>query len=131
MDEDPAEKMVGEGGETEFARGIVKQIGLAGTVPQGDMGVAAAPGQMHKRLWHEGRAQPMLPSELLDHEFEEHVAIGGHERIVISPIHLEFAGCVLVIALIWPPAHTQNFDTNRPVPIIMYSPRPLVVESVC
>src|ERR1700719_1498249 len=104
MGEDSSEKLISEGGETELARGIVKQVGLARTVPQRYMRVATAPGQMHERLWHEGCAQPVLPSELLDHEFEEHVAIGRHERVVIGPVHLELAVCVLVIALIRPPA---------------------------
>jgi hypothetical protein len=113
MGEDASEKMVSEAGETEFAGGIVKQIGLALEVPQRNVGVAATPGQMHERLWHEGGAQPMPLGELLDHEFEEHVAIGGHERVVIGRVQLELTVCVLVIALVRPPAEPEHRVANR------------------
>jgi hypothetical protein len=95
------------------------------------MRVATAPGQMHERLWHEGCAQPVLPSELLDHEFEEHVAIGRHERVVIGPVHLELAVCVLVIALIRPPAEPEHRVANRPDQLVVTQQRCLVVARLC
>src|SRR5271166_3914532 len=100
--------MVSERREAELALGIVEQVDVTAAVPQRDMGVAAIAGQMHERLWHEGGAQPMLASQLLDHEFEKDVAIGGDQRVVIGPIHLELAVGVLVIALIRRPAELEH-----------------------
>src|SRR6266481_1732465 len=114
MGQDAAEKMVSESGEAEFAAGIVEKIGLARAVPQRDMGVTAISGQMHKRFRHKGGTQPMLLGELFDHEFEEHVAICSDERIVIGPVHLELAVCILVITLVGPPAKAQSEASPGP-----------------
>src|ERR1700746_3394450 len=95
------------------------------------MGMAAIPGQMHERLWHEGGTQPMLPSELLYHEFEERVAIGRQERVVIGPVHFELAVCVLVIALIRPPAEPEHCVANRPDQLVVTQQRRLVVAWLC
>ena len=77
------------------------------------MGVAAIPGQMHERLRHEGGTQPVLPRQFFDHEFEEHVAIGGDQRVVVSPVHLELAVGVFVVALIGSPAEPQHCVADR------------------
>ena len=109
----PPEEMVGERGKAELALGVVEQVDVAPVVPQRDMRVAAIAGQMHERLRHKGGAQSVLPRKLFDHEFEEHVAIGGDQRVVIGPVHLELAVGVLVIALIGRPAELKHRIANR------------------
>src|SRR6516164_1604938 len=94
------------------------------------MRVAAIAGQMHERLGHECGAQPMLPCQFLDHEFEEGVAIGGDQRVVIGPVHLELAVGVLVIALIRRPAELEHRVADGTDQLVSAQERGLVVAGL-
>jgi hypothetical protein len=52
------------------------------------------------RLGHEGRAQPVLLGDGACHVFEEGMAVGGLQRCVVLPVHLELAVRILVVVLI-------------------------------
>jgi hypothetical protein len=75
--------------------------------------VAAIAGQIGERLRHKGRAQALPLGQLLDHELEEHMPVGGDERVGIGPVHLELAVGVLVIDLIGAPAEPQHRVADR------------------
>jgi len=60
----------------------------------------------------------MLPGQLLDHEFEEDVAIGGDQGVIIGPVHLELAVGILVITLIRRPAELQHRIADRPDKVV-------------
>ena len=72
------------------------------------MRVTAVAGQMRKGLGHEGRAIAVILGNGLDHIFEEHMAIGGDQRVGIIPVHFELAVGILVIVLIRVPAEFQH-----------------------
>ena len=42
----------------------------------------------------------MLFGDRLDHELEEAVLVGGLQRVVVIPVHLELAVGVLVVVLV-------------------------------
>ena len=92
--------------------------------------MAAIAGQMHKGLWHKGGAQSVPAGQLLDHEFEEDVAIGSDQRIVISPVHLELAIGVLVIALIRRPTELQHRVADRADQLVSAQQRSLVIAGL-
>ena len=72
------------------------------------MRVAAVAGQVRERLRHEGRAQAVLLGDRLDHELEERMTVGGLQRAVVLPVHLELAVRVLVVVLVRPPAERDH-----------------------
>jgi hypothetical protein len=49
----------------------------------------------------------MLLGHRLDHELEEAVLVGGGERVVELPVHLELAVGVLVVVLVRAPAESS------------------------
>jgi len=51
--------------------------------------VAAVAGEIDDRLGHEGRPVAMIFRDLLDQILEEHVAIGGHQAVVVTPVQFE------------------------------------------
>ncbi len=70
--------------------------------------MAAVAGEVRERLRHEGRAHAVLLGDRLRHVFEEDVAVGGQQSVVIFPVHLELAVRVLVVVLIGLPAEFQH-----------------------
>ena len=50
----------------------------------------------------------MLLGDRLHHELEERVLVGGIQRGVVFPVHLELAVRVLMIVLVWPPAERHH-----------------------
>ena len=72
------------------------------------MRVTAIAGQVRERLGHEGRAQPVLLGDRLDHELEERVAVGGLQSRVVFPVHLELTVRILMVVLIRPPAERDH-----------------------
>src|SRR5258708_28671424 len=88
MGEDAAEEMITETRETELSSGIVEEVRRAVLVPERDMRVAAAAGEVDEGLGHEGGAQPVLLGERLHHELEEDVAVGGDDAVIIRPVYL-------------------------------------------
>ena len=70
--------------------------------------MAAGAGQAGEGLWHEGGAEPVLLGDGLHHELEEGMPVGGDQRVVEVPVHLELAVGVLVVVLIGGPAERQH-----------------------
>ncbi len=128
--QDAAQGLVGGLRETELALGIAEQIGLAGLVPEGDMGVAAIAGEVREGLRHEGRAHAVLLGDRLRHVFEEDVAIGGQQSVVIFPVHLELAVRVLVVVLIGLPAEFQHAVADLGDDVVAPHQRLLVVAGL-
>ena len=85
-----------------------KALVLPVEIPDRDVGVAAVAGQALEGLRHEGRAQAVLLGDRLDHELEERMLVGGDERVVELPVHLELAVGVLVVVLVGLPAELQH-----------------------
>ena len=107
---DTAEELIAQFGHAELAGLVLEQI--AAVLPHRDMGMAAIAGEIDERLRHEGGAQPVLLGDRAHHIFEEGVAIGGRQRGVELPVHLELAVSVLVIVLIRLPAQRQHGVAN-------------------
>ena len=102
--ENAAKESVSQFGDSQFFLGIVEQVGGAGDIPEACVGVAAIAGDMGERLGHEGCAQAVVLGDRLDHELEEGMPVGGHQHVVVVPVHLELAVGVLVIVLVGTPA---------------------------
>ena len=94
--------------KAEGLRLVGEGVALALDIPDRDVAVAAIAGQVLERLRHEGRPQPVLLGDRLHHELEERMLVGGGERIVELPVHLELAVRVLMIVLIGLPAELQH-----------------------
>ena len=52
--------------------------------------------------------KPVLLGDRLGHVFEEGVLVGGLERVVILPVHLELAVRVLMVVLVRAPAELEH-----------------------
>jgi hypothetical protein len=99
----------------ERPNGIVfvgEGVGLAFHIPDGDMRVAAVAGQALEGLRHEGGAQAVLLGDGLHHELEEGMFVGGLQRVVIFPVHLELAVRILMVVLVGLPAERQHVIAN-------------------
>jgi hypothetical protein len=105
---DAAEEVIGELRQAERVARVEEQVLLAGGVPHRDMGMAAVAGQVRERLGHEGGAVAMVLGDGLDHVLEEHVAIGGDQRVVVIPVHFELAVGVFMVVLVRAPAEFQH-----------------------
>ena len=68
------------------------------------MGVAAVAGEVGEGLGHEGGAQPVPLGDRAHHVLEEGMPVGGDQRRVVLPVHLELAVRVLVVVLVGLPA---------------------------
>ena len=69
----------------------------------------------------------MFFGDRLHHEFEERVSIGGHKNIVILPVHLELAICVLMVVLVGLPAKRDHGVADFRHDVIAAHQRLLVV----
>ena len=92
--------------------------------------MAAVAGQVGEGLRHEGRAQAVLLGDGLDHELEERVAVGGDQRVVVQPVHLELAIGVLVVVLVRPPAELEHGIADRGDHLVAAHQRRLVVAGL-
>ena len=80
-----ADEMIGGLRQAELALRVLEQVLVALGRPQRGVHVAAAAGEVAERLRHEGRAQPVLLGDRLDHELEEGVPVGGAQRACRIP----------------------------------------------
>ena len=92
--------------------------------------MAAAAGQVGERLRHEGRAQAVLLGDRLDHELEEGVPVGGAQRVVVVPVHLELAVGVLVVVLVGLPAERDHGVADLGDHVVAAHQRLLVVAGL-
>ncbi len=92
--------------------------------------MAAVAGQVRERLRHEGRAQAVLLGDRLDHELEEGVPVGGGERVVVFPVHLELAVRVLMVVLVGLPAERQHVVADFGDHVVAAHQRLLVVAGL-
>src|ERR1700677_2235914 len=93
---DPANKVITEIRDAEFAGFAFEQV-LA-VAPERNMGVTAGAGEIEKWLRHEGCAQAVFLCHGFRHILEEGVAIGGDQRVIIFPVHLELTVRGLMVA---------------------------------
>ena len=92
--------------------------------------MAAVAGQAGERLRHEGGAQAVLLGDRLDHELEEGVPVGGDQRVVEVPVHLELAVGVLVVVLVRAPAELQHVVADLGDDVVAAHQRLLVVAGL-
>ena len=83
-----------------------------------------------ERLRHEGGAQPVLFGDRLHHELEEGVLVGGGQRVVEAPVHLELAVGVLVVVLVGAPAERQHVVADLGDHVVAAHHRLLVVAGL-
>ena len=111
----PADELVGELGQPQAAR-VVGRVGLEevlAVLPQAHVEVAAVAGEVGERLGHEGRDQPLLLGQRLDHVAEEDGAVAGHERVVELEVLLELPVGVLVVGRVVVPAQRGDVARDR------------------
>ncbi len=94
------------------------------------MDVAAVARQFLERLGHEGGAQPVPFGDRLHHELEEAVPVGGDQRVVVFPVHLELAVRVLMVVLIGLPAEIEHVAADFRDHVIAAHQRLLVVAGL-
>ena len=104
--------------------------GVRAVLPHRDVHVAAAPGQVHEGLGHEGGAQAVKLGDALDHELEECLAICGDQRVVIFPVHLELAVRVLMVVLVRAPAEREHAVADLRDHVVAPHQRLLVVAGL-
>jgi hypothetical protein len=92
--------------------------------------MAAVAGQPLDRFGHEGRAEAMCLGHRLDHELEEAVLVGGRQRVVEFPVHLELAVGVLVVVLVGSPAEIQHVVADFAHHVVAAHHRLLVVAGL-
>ena len=105
-----ADEPVGLLGQAEPAR-VVGRVALEDVLtvlPEAHVEVAAVAGEVTERLRHEGRDQPALLGERLDHVAEEDGAVAGGERVGELEVLLELAVRVLVVVRVVVPAELRH-----------------------
>src|SRR6266700_2231188 len=91
------------------------------------MGVAAIARQLEEGLGHEGGAQAVLLGDRAHHVLEEGMAVGGLERRIVLPVHLELAVRILVVVLVGLPAQRLHGVTDFRDHVVAAHQRLLVV----
>ena len=127
---DAAEEIVALLRQSHLVGAVEEHVGRAGLVPDRDVDVAAVAGETGERLGHERRAQAVLLGDRLDHELEERVPVGGDERVVEVPVHLELAVGVLVVVLVRAPAELQHVVADFGDDVVAAHQRLLVVAGL-
>ena len=97
-------------GQAEPAR-VVRRVALEdvlAVLPEAHVEVAAVAGEVTEGLRHEGRDQPALLGERLDHVAEEDGAVAGGQRVSELEVLLELAVRVLVVVRVVVPTELRH-----------------------
>ena len=130
MMQDAAQELVGQRRQSHLVALVEEQIAAPGLIPQRQVHVAAVAGQMRERLGHEGGPVAVVLGQLFDHVLEEHMAIGGGQRVGVFPVHFELTVGILVIVLVRPPTERVHRLTDLTHHVVAAHQRRLVIAGL-
>ncbi|MBG9885197.1 hypothetical protein ABE10_01060, partial [Bacillus toyonensis] len=95
---------------------LVEGVGVS--FEERHMRVHSAPGMTAERFRHEGRVDPLLDRDLLDHRAEGHHVVGGRERVRVAQVDLVLARAALVVAELHRDAEVLEHAHRAPPEIV-------------